>query len=143
MLLELTWDRVDIELGQIILRTDFTGPRKGRAVVPINNRARAALQDARAAALSPYVIEWAGKPVKSIKRGFTRAVKNAGLDDVTPHSLRHTYTVHMAAAGVPMAQISQYMGHTNTATTERVYARFVPDHLRDAAAIPEFGAGPK
>ena len=142
-LLELTWDRVDMERGQIVLRTDFTGPRKGRAVVPINHRARAALQDAREAALSPYVIEWAGKPVKSIKRGFARAVQSAGLHDVTPHTLRHTCAVHMAAGGVPMAQISQYMGHTNTATTERVYARFAPDHLRDAAAILDFGAGPK
>lgn len=138
-LLELTWDRVDMERGQIILRTDFSGPRKGRATVPINNTARAALTQARAAALSPYVIEWAGKPVKSIKRGFAVAVKSAGLEGVTPHVLRHTCAVHMAGAGVPMSLISQYLGHTNTATTERIYARYQPEHLREAAEVLDFG----
>lgn len=138
-LLDLTWDRVDMERGQIALRTDFSGPRKGRATVPINDTARAALAQAREAALSPFVIEWGGKQVKSIKRGFAAAVKDAGLEGVSPHVLRHTCAVHMAEAGVPMARISQYLGHTNTTTTERVYARFQPDHLRDAATILDFG----
>lgn len=41
--LDLTWDRVDMERGQINLRVDQEGPRKGRAVVPINGTLRAAL----------------------------------------------------------------------------------------------------
>jgi integrase len=45
----------------------------------------------------------------------------------------------MAAAGVPMARISQFMGHSNTATTERVYARLAPDHMSDAADALDFG----
>ncbi|MDE2342110.1 MAG: site-specific integrase [Betaproteobacteria bacterium] len=138
-LLELTWDGVDLERGHIVLRTEFTGPRKGRATPPINDLARAALTTAREAALSPYVIEWGGRQVKSIKRGFAAACTAANLDDVSPHTLRHTAAVHMAAAGVPMARISQYLGHSNTQTTERVYARFAPDHLRDAAEVLNFG----
>ncbi|TMV85537.1 hypothetical protein FGG78_20735 [Thioclava sp. BHET1] len=98
---------------------------------------RAYIADRRAA-ISPYVIEWGGRQVKSIKRGFAAATQAAGLDDVTPHTLRHTAAVHMAAAGVPMEKISQYLGHSNTATTERVYARFAPDHLRDAADALDF-----
>ncbi len=141
--LELTWDRVDLENGHIVLRTDFTGPRKGRATVPINATLREALTAAREAALSPYVIEWAGGPVKSIKKGFAHAVANAGLKDVSPHVLRHTAAVHMAAGGVPMEKISQYLGHSSTEVTQRVYARFAPDHLRDAAELLNFGKQPQ
>lgn len=139
-LLELTWNRVDMERRQIDLRVDAEGPRKGRAVVPINDGLMAALATARAAALSDFVIEWAGKPVKRIKTGFYKAVADAGLAGVSPHVLRHTAGVHMAAAGVPMSRISQYMGHSNTSVTERVYARFAPDHLRDAANVLDFAS---
>lgn len=136
--LELTWSRVDFERAQINLRADQIGPRKGRAVVPMNAGLRAALEEARQAALSEYVVEWAGRPVRSIRRGFSAAVANAGLKEVSPHTLRHTAAVHMAAAGVPMSKISQYLGHSSTALTERIYARYAPDHLVEAAAALDF-----
>jgi integrase len=137
-ILELTWDRVDFERGQINLRSDDEGPRKGRAVVAMNPGLKASLSQAKAMALTDYCIEWGGQPVKRIKTGFKRAVKDAGLDGVSPHVLRHTAAVHMAAAGIPMERISQFLGHTSTAVTERVYARFAPDHLREAAAVLDF-----
>jgi integrase len=137
-ILDLTWDRVDLERGKIDLRLPDARTRKGRAVVPINRMAMVALQDAQRAALSDHVVEWCGAPVRSIRRGFAVAVDNAGLTGVTQHTLRHTAAVHMAAAGVPMSQISQYLGHSNTAITERVYARFAPDHLRNAADVLDF-----
>lgn len=138
-ILELTWDRVDFEGGKVNLRNTETGPRKGRAVVPMNDGLRAALSQAKGLALSPYVIEWAGEPVKSIKTGFRRAVTDAKLKGrVTPHTLRHTAAVHLAAAGIPMSRISQYLGHSNTSITEKVYARFAPDHLREEAAVLDF-----
>jgi integrase len=137
--LDLTWDRVDLERGQVNLRRDQIGPRKGRAIVPINNTLRAALLQARQAALSPWVVEWASGPVKSIRRGFMTAVGNAGLRGVTLHTLRHSAAVHMAEAGVPMDEISQYLGHSNVGITASVYARFSPQHLSKAAGALEFG----
>lgn len=137
-ILELTWDRVDLERAQIDLRIDPDGPRKGRAVVPINAGLRAALVEAREAALTDHVVEWAGGPVKSIRKGIVEAAKRAGVAGVSPHVFRHTAAVHMAAAGVPMSKISQYLGHSNVAITERVYARYAPDHLRDAADVLDF-----
>lgn len=138
-ILELTWDRVDFERSQIDLRLDTTSPRKGRATVPMNASLRAVLTRAKAVAMTDHVVEWAGKPVGTIKHGFAKAVKDAGLSGVTPHVLRHTAAVHMAAAGIAMNKISQYLGHTSTAVTERVYARFAPDHLKDAAEVLDFG----
>ena len=136
--LDLTWDRVDLERGQINLRTEGASTRKGRAVVPINAGLRAALQEARAAALSDHVVEWAGGPVKSIRKGIVSAAERAGVPGVSPHVFRHTAAVHMAEAGVPMGEISQYLGHSNVQITERVYARFSPDHLRKAADVVDF-----
>jgi integrase len=137
-ILELRWERVDFERGQVDLRASDIGPRKGRAIVPMNDGLRAALVRAKAAAMTDYVIEWAGENVRSIKTGFNAAVAAAGLKGVSPHVLRHTAAVHLAAAGVAMERISQYLGHSNTAITARVYARFAPDHLREEAAILDF-----
>lgn len=138
-ILQLTWDRVDFDRRQINLRLDNDGPRKGRAIVPINGSLRAALLQAREASLSNQVIEWAGQPVKSIRKGLQRLVTNAGLPEVSAHVFRHTAAVHMAVGGIPMSQIAQYLGHSSTAVTERTYARFAPDHLRGAAEILDFG----
>lgn len=138
--LQLTWDRVDLDRGQVNLRADLEGPRKGRAVVPINATLRAALESARRAAMSDYVVEWAGGPVKSIRKGFLRAVTGAKLAGVTIHTMRHTAAVHMAEAGVPMSEIAQYLGHSNVSVTESVYARYSPQHLSRAAQALEFGA---
>lgn len=137
-ILDLTWDRVDWDRGEINLRVDDTGPRKGRARVPMNDGLRAVLQTAQAAALSDYVVEWAGGRVYGIKTGFNRAVKDAGLENVSPHVLRHTSAVHMAEAGIPFDEIAQYLGHTNPGVTFRVYGRFSPHHLRRAADVLDF-----
>lgn len=137
--LQLTWDRVDFERGQINLKADQEGPRKGRAVVPMNNSLRAALTAAKQAALSDYVVEWAGGPVKSIRKGFERAIRSANLPGVSPHTLRHTAAVFMAEGGIPLHVISQYLGHSNTTVTERVYSRFSPQYLMTAAEMLDFG----
>ena len=138
-ILDLTWDRVDFDRNQINLRVDSEGPRKGRAVVPMNSTLRAALAKSAEEATCDFVIEWASGPVKSIRKGFTTTVNNAGLKAVTPHVCRHTAAVRMASAGIPMQKISQYLGHSNTSITERTYARFAPDHMSDAAAALEIG----
>jgi len=106
-LLELTWDRVDFERMQIQLRNpDDRTFRKGRAVIPMNNTLIAALQEAKGAALTSYVIEWAGAPVKSLKKGIATTARNAKISGVSPHVFRHTAAVWMAEAGFPMSEIA-------------------------------------
>lgn len=135
--LELTWDRVDFDRGLVRLATEDEHGNKGRATVPMTTSLRAALQAARAGAQSEFVIEYAGRQVRSIRRAFETACEKAGLTDVTPHVLRHTAAVHMAEAGRSMSEIAQYLGHRDSRTTERVYARYSPDYLRQAAAALE------
>lgn len=131
-ILDLTWDRVDFQRSRIDLGE---GPTriKGRAVVPMNETARQALEEAHRARTTDFVVEYGGEKVSSIKKGFQRAAKRAGLEGVTPHVLRHTAAVRMAEAGVPMSEISQYMGHSSTKVTERTYARYSPGYLSRAA----------
>lgn len=134
-ILDLTWDRVDMERGVINLRLDDAKTRKGRAIVPMNRGIRAALQTAKEAAVSDYVIEYAGDRVKNIRKGFTAACERAGLEDVTLHTLRHSAAVAMVSSGVPIEKVAQYLGHSNAAITYSTYARFAPDHLKDAAEV--------
>jgi integrase len=138
-LLELTWDRVDFARGQIRLAEarEGQGRQKGRATVPMNQSARTALEEAARARTTEWVIEWAGRRVKSVKRAFREACAAAGLQEVTPHVIRHTAAVWMIEAGASITEVSQYLGHTDTRTTFRVYARHSPDHLRSVAAALE------
>lgn len=135
-ILDLTWERVDFRRGRIAL-SEGAKRRKGRATVPMTARARDALGLARAAARTPFVIEYADRPVRSVKRAFRTACGLAGLAGVTPHTLRHTAAVWMAEDGVPMSEIAQYLGHADSRVTERVYARYGTDYLKRAASALE------
>ena len=131
-LLDLTWDRVNFDAGIINLATDGQG--KGRATVPMTRHARRVLAWAYNLRTTAYVIEYAGRKVGSVKKGFASSCERAGLTDVSPHVLRHTAAVWMAEAGVPMPEIAQYLGHRDDRITQRVYARYSPAYLRRAAS---------
>ncbi len=137
-LLELTWDRVDFEGNSINLRLPDATRRKGRANVPMNASARAALSTAHAAALSDYVIEYATGPVKSVRKGFASAVERAKIGHVRIHDMRHTAAVWMLQKGIRLEKVSQYLGHSNTNITFKTYARYLPEHMQDAADVLDF-----
>ena len=137
-ILDLTWDRVDLQRKVINLRLPDSVTRKGRAVVPMNNSVHAALLSAREAALTDYVIEYGGTNVKSIRKGVEGALVRANLGKLTIHEIRHTAAVHLVSAGIPIEKVAQYLGHSNTSVTYRVYGRFMPNHMSDAADVLDF-----
>jgi integrase len=136
----LVWARCDFERERIDLRDPtISRPHKGRAIVPMLRTAKAALREVLPGALTDYVIEWGGKPIRSLKRGLKTAAKAAGIPKtVSPHILRHSAAVHMAEDGVNMEEIQQFLGHEDIETTRKIYARFGPDYLRNAAKALEF-----
>lgn len=137
-ILGLTWDRCDFERGKIDLEDPrMDAPHKGRAIVPMTRTIRAALLDARQGALSPFVIEWGGARVTSVKKGLASAAARAGLRKVTPHMLRHSAAVRLAEDGVPMEEIASFLGHRNVSVTRNIYARFSSEYLREAAGALE------
>jgi integrase len=63
-----------------------------------------------------------GEPLSKAanNRRFRKALKPARLDETHRiHDLRHTFGTHMAAAGVPMRTLQEWMGHRDIATTQR------------------------
>lgn len=137
-LLELTWDRVDFAAGLIYLAASQRQHRaKGRATVPMTDTLRAALEEAKRGALTNYVIEYAGGPVKNIGKGFRGVVERARIPWCSPHTLRHTAAVWMVQAGVPIKDVADFLGHQDSRTTERHYVHFQPQRLRAAARALE------
>jgi integrase len=138
-ILSLTWDRVDLERGLIHYQDPAVfKTKKGRATTPINALASSALTDARTGATTPFVIEWAGQRVMSVKKGLATAGERAGVAWATAHVFRHSAASIMAESGVPMEEIAQFLGHSNTKMVETVYAKFSPTYLRKAAGTLEF-----
>ena len=69
-----------------------------------------------------------GKPLKpdSVSSWFSKFMKqHPDIPFITLHSLRHTNATLQLAAGVPITTVSKRLGHSNTATTGRVYAHAV------------------
>lgn len=101
--------------------------------------ARAAACDARLAD-SAYV--FSGDPdsrrpwaPNDVTKDFIRLRKQVGgLDGVRLHDLRHFAATRLLAAGVPVRTVSGRLGHANAATTLGVYAHFVEESDREAAA---------
>ena len=66
--------------------------------------------------LSEMFKQWFGKP------------GNKDLHAITPHELRHSFVALAIAAGVPLYEISQALGHGDIGITSRIYA-----HLLDSS----------
>lgn len=63
----------------------------------------------------------------ALMRRYRRALKAALLDRAHRfHDLRHTFGTAMAASGVPMRTLQEWMGHRDLATTQR-YADYAPN----------------
>lgn len=138
-ILELLWSQVDFKHKFINLGKGTKIKRRG--TVPLNDMAIEALEHAFKMKTCPYVIEYNSLPMKSIRKGFDRAVERAELNGVTPHVIRHTAAVWAAEAGTSMSEIAQFLGHSTTAVTERTYARFSPNHLRGMANVLQLNKG--
>ena len=65
-------------------------------------------------------------PKANVTRRLHKALEDAKLDKTHVfHDLRHTFGTTMAASGVPMRTIQEWMGHKHISTTER-YADYAP-----------------
>ena len=67
------------------------------------------------------------------------ACRRVGLEEVTFHTLRHTFASWLVMEGVPLFVVSKLLCHASIQMTER-YAHLAPDHLHDAVASIKFSA---
>jgi len=143
-ILDLTWDRVDLETRVIDFRVDNdddnildSGGKKGRAIVDMTQIAYEALTIAKRWRQTGYVIEYNGKPVKDVHQALKRAMHRAGIKDkfFGAHAIRHSVATLIADHGVDMRRIQRLLGHENFQTTDRIYAGHSRGYLADAVRV--------
>jgi integrase len=68
---------------------------------------------------------------------FAAAAAAAGIaDGFTFHSLRHAYASAQLGRGVPIRDVSEWLGHQDIRTTDRIYRHLMPDAAaRSRAAL--------
>jgi site-specific recombinase XerD len=102
----------------------------GSRQVPLNNRAAQAIQayqKIRPRAKEPtFFLTKSCRPflVRNIRSAIDRYFKLSGIEHAKVNDLRHTFIVQQLAAGVPLVQVSQIVGHKRLSTTER-YLQFL------------------
>lgn len=143
-ILSLRWADVDFSSGLINFKSQGETQNKKKSIVPMPKRLFREMKKARVMGTETgYVIhqkkvvsDTAGKkiiqiPIKSIKGSFGSACKKAGLEKVTPHTLRHTAASWMVQKGVPLHKVAKYIG-TTMEVIEKTYGHLEPDHLKEA-----------
>lgn len=126
-ILELKRDQVDLEWGMIQFNpSGRRQTKKRRPAVPISDELMPVMKQIIAEAEGDLLLGSG-----CIRTAFEGACSRAGLHDVTPHTLRHTWATWAAQAGVPLTDIAAVLGDTY-ATVERNYLHHCPEHLRGA-----------
>ncbi len=124
----LRWS--EVRDGMLALADSKTGPR----TVPIGSGARAIL-DRQPRTGSPFVFPSPHDPARprcpDLKLWY-RVRREAGIEDVRLHDLRHTHASHAVMSGVPVPVVSRLLGHSNVRMTLR-YAHLGDRDIEKAA----------
>ncbi len=144
-LFDLTWDRVNMKEGFLVLTQRDTKTEEARHVY-FNGPVREILERlGRVRYISHnHVFTYQGKPLKSIKTTLARALKETGIMDFRFHDLRHTWTTNARKAGVDRTVIMKLTGHKTLSMFTR-YNSVDEDDARQALRLMElhFGSGEK
>lgn len=92
-------------------------PQAMHAVTEYLERARGSLTDTESTSL--FVNHRGGRLTR---QGFWLILKSyaqrAGIDDITPHTLRHSFAAHALGQGAELADIQKQLGHVSISTTQ-------------------------
>lgn len=140
-LVSLKW--ADVDLEERWLKVCGKGDKE--RLVPFGRYAQDALRTWKE--LSPidvpFVFPGKGQKnitVRTVHRLVVQAAMQAGLENVTPHSVRHSFATHMLEGGASLNVLQELLGHESLLTTQK-YLKVTPSHLRDSymAAHPRAG----
>ena len=128
-ILSLTWDRIDLHRGLIMLLPDRTKNRTARAV-PLVGRASALMNQAfeqrgRDTGLVFPSRSRAGEAAKpiDIQAAWKAATKRAGLEDFRFHDLRHTAASYLLMGGATLGELAEILGHRPSGDRSQAPAR--------------------
>jgi integrase len=127
-ILHLKWEHVDFERGLLFLSESKTGKK----TVILNAPALAVLSTLPH--VGPFIV--AGddpeRPRTDLKRPWAMVTREASLDGLRIHDLRHSFASFGAGGGLGLPIIGKLLGHTQSSTTMR-YAHLDNDPLRRAS----------
>jgi len=139
----LTRQRSHLDLGAGWLRLEPGETKNGKGrMFPLTPRLRAVLEaqlarthaaETRTGQIIPWLFHRDGCPIKSFRRAWQSACRQAGLAGRIPHDFRRTAVRNLERAGVPRSTAMEMVGHR----TEAIYRRYaIADEvmLRDGAA---------
>jgi len=128
-ILRLRWSKVDLENKKIIVTNTKNNESR---VIPINKTLYQELMTIPRREGREYVFSAGnGLPFGDVKKGFTSAVKKAGIEDFRFHDLRHTFGSHLIMQGVDVKTVQQVLGHKDIKMTMR-YSHLSPEYVQDA-----------
>jgi integrase len=114
--------------------------------VPISDEAAAIVRQRRLAVVkgSPWLFpgDTPGQPVQEIRRFWKHIQKEAGIEDVRIHDLRHTFASLLVSGGASLEMIGKLLGHSQLQTTQR-YAHLMDSPLRAGVSAVASAFKPK
>ena len=128
-IVSLRWSEVCEDA--LVLADSKTGPRR----VPLSAAARHIL-DRQSRDKGHFVFPSPVNPDRPRSHElplWSRVRREAGIEDVRLHDLRHTFASHAVMNGVPVPIVSRLLGHSNTRMTLR-YAHLGDREIEAAAA---------
>jgi integrase len=137
----MRWNDIDLERG-IWTKPGSTTKQKTDHVVPLSAPALQLLNEIRDGSqgeLSDFVFPSASVAghILDIKHFWPKVCSDAGITNLRPHDLRHSFASTLASGGASLPLIGALLGHSDPATTAR-YAHLFQDPQR--AATEKVGA---
>ena len=129
-ILNLRWDQVDLEAGELRLPDTKTGPR----TITLSPEAASVMARIARVPDNPFVIpgKIRGKAMRNLNDPWDIICERAGLEDMRLHDCRHSYASRALALGESLPMIGRLLGHTQVETTAR-YAHLAQDSVRESA----------
>jgi integrase len=130
--LGLKWSNVDFANRLITVEGTKSGYIRK---IPMNAKLTEILQHGRKENHSEFVFaDRRGKPYKSFRSAWEHALEKAKIEELTFHSLRHTFGTRLGMAGVDIKTIQELMGHRDIKMTMR-YSHPTAQHKRNAVEV--------
>jgi integrase len=133
-ILSLRWPQVNLEAETI--NFEVAGRKrtnKKRGIVRISPHLLPHLRRARQRGTDlGYVLHINGHRIGDIKKGFAAACERAGIQGVSPHTLKHTAATWLMQNRTDPWQAAGFLT-TSVETLLRVYGHHHPDYQREAA----------
>lgn len=130
-ILNLTWG--EVQGRKLRLSDSKTGPR----IVWLGPEAKIVINQLKRGKLDELVFPFKVKPVSAIDWFWRKLRRDAGLEDVRLHDLRHNYASLAARSSETLPMIGKLLGHANINSTHR-YAH--TDDQTTNASVAVIGA---